>query len=90
MPVPVAQLQPAIAHEAVVEYLLVHSTSQFRLNEVVGEVGANEFRPRTAGQGLDGGIDVVDLAVGSDRDERVEARLEETSIVNAGQPGFVF
>ena len=88
VPVPVAKLQRTISHETFAKHLAIDRARLLRLGEAVREVRADEGRSRTAGQGLDGGIDVVDPAVRPDRDERIEARLEQASIVGARQPGF--
>ncbi len=88
MSIAVANLKRTVAHEAVTEHFLVRRAHRLRFNEAVGEVRADELRPGTTGECLDGGIDVVDLPVNSDRHERVEARLEQASVVDARQSDF--
>ena len=84
----VANRERTVAHEAVTERLLGRRAHRLRLDEAIGEVRADELRPRTTGDGLDGGIGVVDPPVGSDRDERVEAGLEKAPSCGARQSDF--
>ena len=63
VPVAVAKFQSAASHEATAKRLLIGRPSLFRVREIIRKVRADEFRARTAGHRLGGGIHVVNLAV---------------------------
>ena len=75
-----------ISDKALGEDLLVALAGLVRLGKIVREVRADEFFPRNPCN-LDGSlIDVGDLAVGADGDQRVEARLNQAAGVLGGLP----
>src|SRR6185312_10578309 len=73
----VADGEGIIGHHPLREHLTVAFLRLFGLGEVVREVGADQLFARHAGD-LDGGlVDVRDLAVGADGDERIERGLDQ-------------
>ena len=68
-----------ILYQSFGNYLLVALARPDRIGEVVREIGPDQSFPSYACCLLGRLVHVGDLAVGADRDKRVEARLQKTS-----------
>src|SRR5258706_291795 len=63
------------------KYLSISLASFFRLGEVVGKIGYDEFVPGYAGRPYRCFIDVCDFPIWVDRNERVKRGLNEASCI---------
>ena len=80
----VTDFQGVIAHRAFVEDSLVPQARLLRLGEVIGEVRPDDLAAGESCHSFGGRVDISDLAVGTDGDQRVGAGLDQAAIVGAG------
>ncbi len=88
--IPAADLEFIIAHESLIEHLLIACACLFRFGEVIGKVSADQFRTWVPGNLLRCGIDVAYLTLLINRDERVKTRFDQAPVINACQPQGLF
>ena len=79
--------QRVVGHKALGKDPLVAFAGLIRVGEVAGEIGANQISTRQAGGLFGGNVDVGDLALGADRQQRVKAGFEQASCVQPGRLG---
>ncbi len=77
----VADGQRVIDDKALGEGLLVTFARLVRFSEVIAEIRAGQLLSRSARDGLRRAVDIRDLAVGSDGDERIQTGFDQAAII---------
>jgi len=72
-----------IAQKAFQERALISGPRLRRVCEIVGKIRTYEFRPGAAGDRLGGSVQIRDLAVASDGNERIETGFDQPPVVGA-------
>ncbi len=76
--------QGIVAHHTLGEDALIAFARLLRLGEVVAEVAADQFLTAAPRRGFSRGVDVGDLAVATDRHQRIQARFQQATRVTCG------
>jgi hypothetical protein len=79
--VAVADLERVITYQSLPERLLITCPGLLRFSKVIREVRPDEFGSRATGRGFRRGVHVGDLAVVTDGHKRIEAGLDQASVV---------
>ena len=77
----VANRQLIVGDGPLGENLAISRARLLGLGEVIREIAADQTVARNTGDGLRRLVDIGDLAVGADRDQRIEARLDQAARV---------
>ncbi len=79
MSVPTLQLQRVVPHEALREDLLITSPRLFRFGKVIREIAPDELLPGNTGYLLGCMVDIHYFPVDADRDQWIQARLDQAA-----------
>jgi hypothetical protein len=84
MAVPVPDFERIVSDRAFLENTFVALTCFLRLRKVIGKISPYELLPRVSGDSFRGFVDVGDPAVRRDSNKRVQARLDQATVISTG------
>src|SRR5512139_2456906 len=90
MPVLVPYLQCIVGDSPVAEHRLIACLCEYRVGEIVREIGPDQLFPGTTGDPDCCLIDITDRTIRADSDEGIKARLDQTPVVGIRPLGRLF